>query len=92
MGVVPLWGWAAAALAAAPLAWWGIRRAAGRLDRWLLSLEERGLIFYRHKQPSSGGLGCLVELQKTMELGVKQVLEVDDHSIRKQSPGIDGAD
>ncbi|MCY2962860.1 MAG: hypothetical protein NT069_04270 [Planctomycetota bacterium] len=86
---MPVWILWLAALCALPAVWWLGRRVLIRVDAWLLRLEEDGWIYYRRKQSSVGGLGALVELQKVMEPGVKQVLEVESHSIRKQSPGND---
>ena len=69
---------------------------AGRLwnwlDAWLLQLEAQGWIFYRHRQPTGGGLGALIELQKALEPGVRQVEEVPQHADRRIFPGDDPGD
>jgi len=52
-----------------------------RLDRRLLQLEAEGWIFYKHKKPSTGGLGgALLELQKTVSPSARQIVAVHDEA------------
>jgi hypothetical protein len=69
------------AIVAGPLALYGLHR----LGLWL---EERGYIYYWHKQPKGGAASCFVALQKAVEPQVQHVLQVE----REKNPrGEEGA-
>ncbi len=67
----------------------GIVAAAYGLDRLGLWLEDRGLLYYRRKKPSSSPASMWVAMQQYMEPGVKHVVEMgqgakaDDHEANK---------
>ena len=54
----------------------GIALAVFVLDRLGLWLEDRGLLYYRRKKPSSSPLGAFVALQQFIEPGSRHVQEV----------------
>jgi hypothetical protein len=49
------------------------------LDRLGLWLEDRGLLYYRRKKPTSSPMTALVAMQQVIELGVRHVVEVRHH-------------
>jgi hypothetical protein len=59
------------------------------LHRLCLWLERRGLLYYRHKKPSSSAASCLVALQKAFEPQTQNVLQIKDekrHHSEEEAP------
>jgi len=57
----------------------------GRLfDRFCIYLENRGLLFYKHKQSSSSASSAMVGLQKFVEPGTRHVVEAQQNLIVKE--------
>src|SRR5437867_1480853 len=48
------------------------------LHRLCLWLEERGLLYYKHKKPSSSAASCFVALQQFLEPPSQHVLHVKE--------------
>ena len=64
---------------------WTTRRL--RLHRWLISLEDRGYIYYRTRSRGSGG-GVFMELDKLTRPSVEHVQKAMDTEVESQE--IDG--
>ncbi len=58
--------------------------AAFGLHHVCLWLEQRGLLYYKHKQPSSSPMGCLVGLQKAITPSIEHVIHAK-HEKRRSS-------
>jgi hypothetical protein len=56
------------------------------LHRLCLWLEDRGLLYYKHKKPSSSAAGCLVGLQKALEPQAQHVLQIKEEDNRLMFP------
>lgn len=54
-----------------------------RLHRWLISLEDRGYIYYRTK-PRGGGGGVFMELDKLIRPSVEHVQKAMDTEVESQ--------
>ncbi len=61
--------------------------AAIWLHRWLITLEERGYIYYRQK-PRGGGGGALIEFDKLTRPSVEHIQKAMDKEV--ESEKIDG--
>lgn len=59
-----------------------------RLHRWLISLEDRGYIYYRTRSRGSGGGGVFMELDKLTRPSVEHVQKAMDTEVESQE--IDG--
>lgn len=57
----------------------GIVAALFGLDRLGLWLEDRGLLYYRRKKPTSSPISAFVALQQFIEPGMRHVVEVKHH-------------
>jgi hypothetical protein len=60
------------------------------LHRLCLWLEERGWLYYKHKQPSSSPAGCLVALQQALDPQTKHVLQIKEekrYHAEEEAPG-----
>ena len=62
------------------------------LDRLGLYLERRGLLFYRHKKPSSSAAGCFVAAQKFIEPGMEHVINVKESDEKHEDESGDPED
>lgn len=60
------------------------------LHRLCLWLEARGLLYYKHKKPSSSAASCFVALQQFLEPPAKHVLHVKEekrHPVEEAAGG-----
>ena len=53
------------------------------LHRLCLRLEDRGYLYYWHKEPKPGGTSPFILLQEFYEPHVSHVIEAEDHSMEK---------
>jgi hypothetical protein len=65
-----MWLWVAI-LIAAPAALYALHRLA-------LHLEERGYLYYRHRQPKPGGVPPFLPLQEIVEPQVEHLMEAQN--------------
>jgi hypothetical protein len=68
--------------------WWLLLAAVPALfpalrvfDRICLRLEERGYLFYRHKQPTSSASSVTILLQQIIEPSAKEIVETYDEPL-----------
>jgi hypothetical protein len=65
----------------------GAMRGLHHLCLWL---EERGLLYYKHKQPNSSPMGCLVGLQKAIAPSIEHVIHAKEAKRRHSEESGDG--
>ena len=56
----------------------GIAGVLYGLHRLALNLEERGLLYYKHRQPQGSASRCLVPLQQAIEPPAQHVIEAEE--------------
>jgi hypothetical protein len=66
--------------------------AAYGLHHVCLWLERRGLLYYKHKQPSSSPMGCLVGLQKAIAPSIEHVIHAKHEKRRSSEEAAPGDD
>ena len=60
------------------------------LHRLCLRLEERGLLYYRNRQPSASSGGCFTALQQALEPQAQHVIQLEDEKREKLKEAIPG--
>lgn len=59
------------------------------LHHFCVWLEERGLLFYKHRQPGSSAMSCLVGLQKAIAPSIQHVIQAKEARRRHREEGAD---
>ena len=57
------------------------------LHRLALHLENKGLLYYKHKRPSSSVMSSFVALHQMIEPGTKNVITVGEQAVQDDEDG-----